>query len=74
MTPLRERVAAVLEAADLLGAPSAKESTAGAPQPSWGRLAEILKCLQAYDRLPAAISQVLFCVSCGFRELFLWFS
>ena len=57
MTPLRERVAAVLEAADLLGAPSASNGSAGSPQPSWGRLAEILKCLQAYDRLPSTIGQ-----------------
>ena len=55
MTPLRERVAAVLEAEDLLGAPSEQESTAGVPQPSWGRLAEILKCLQVHTAIPTTI-------------------
>lgn len=44
------------QAEDQLGPPVVKPSTPGAPQPSWGRLAEILKCLQSYGRLPASIS------------------
>ena len=56
MAGLRERIASILESEDLLGPPPAKPSTAGAPQPSWGRLAEILKCLHSYDRLPPSIS------------------
>ncbi len=56
MTGLRERIASILDGEDLLGPPPAKPSTTGAPQPSWGRLAEILKCLHSYDRLPPSIS------------------
>lgn len=56
MMGLRERIASILDGEDLLGPPPEKPSTAGAPQPSWGRLAEILKCLHSYDRLPPSIS------------------
>jgi hypothetical protein len=56
LVELRARVMSVLEREDQLGPPAAKPGTPGAPQPSWGRLAEILKCLHAYDRLPSSIS------------------